>query len=96
MNPGLATRVRYQERMQATEVGAQVARSARAWTIVQRRFFDGAVSLTLRRGRRTFKVSVPGSITGPCWADVDLRPVRAAPTQRSLLPGGQKREELTC
>lgn len=84
MNPGSATRARYAERMQSTAVGAQVARRGPAWTVVQRRELDCAVSLTLRRGRRTLRVSVPVCITGPCWADVDLRPVAAAPTQRGL------------
>ena len=80
MNPGEATRARYIERMQSTAIGAQVARR----TIVQRKDVDGAVSLMLRRGRRTLRVSVPVCITGPCWADVDLRPVAAAPVQRGL------------
>ena len=84
MNPGEATRARFIERMQSTAVGAQVARRALAWTIVQRKAMDCAVSLTLRRGRRTLLVSVPLCITGPCWADVDLRPVAAAPTQKGL------------
>lgn len=84
MSPGEATRVKHAERMQAIAVGAQVARTGQAWTVVQRRELDCAVSLTLRRGRRTVRVSVPVCITGPCWADVDLRPVAAAPTQRGL------------
>ena len=84
MNPGESTRARFIERMQSTAVGAQVARRGPAWTIVQRKALDCAVSLTLRRGRRTFQVSVPVCITGPSWADVDLRPVAAAPTQKGL------------
>ena len=84
MNPGEATRARYAERMQTTAVGATLARRGPAWTIVQRRELDCAVSLTLRRGRRTVLVSVPVCITGPCWADVGLRPVAAAQTQRGL------------
>ena len=84
MNPGAATHARYSERMQATAVGAQVARRGPVWTVVQRRELDCAVSLTLRRGRRTVRVSVPVCITGPCWADVDLQPVAAAPTQQGL------------
>lgn len=51
---------------------------------MQRKELDCAVALTLRRGRRTVRVSVPVCITGPCWADVDMRPVAAAPTQRGL------------
>ena len=84
MSPGEATRARYIERMQSTAVGAQVARRGPAWTIVQRKAMDCAVSLTLRHGPRTMHVSVPVCITGPCWADVDLRPVAAAPTQKGL------------
>lgn len=84
MNPGEATRARFAERMQATAIGAEVARRGPAWTIVQRKELDCAVALTLRRGRRTVRVSVPVCITGPCWADVDMRPVAAAPTQRGL------------
>ena len=79
-----ASQGRDEWRMQATAVGAQVARRGPAWTIVQRRELDCAVSLTLLRGRRTVQVSVPVCITGPCWADVDLRPAAAAPTQRGL------------
>ncbi len=84
MSPGEAARARYAERMQATAVGAQVARSGPAWIIVHRKDMDCAVALTLRRGRRTVRVSVPVCITGPCWADIDMRPVAAAPTQRGL------------
>ena len=84
MTPGAATRARYMERMQTTAVGAKVARRARAWTIVHRREQDCAVSLTLQRGRRAITVSVPVCITGPCWMDVGLRPVAAAPTQKGL------------
>lgn len=84
MNPGEATRLRHAERMQSTAVGAQVARRALAWTIVQRKPLETSVMLTLRRGRRTLQVNLPVCITGPCWADVDLRPVAAAPVQRSM------------
>lgn len=84
MSAGAATRSRHIEAMKATAVGAKVARGTQAWTIVQRRELDCAVRLTLQRGRRAFTLSVPVCITGPCWADVDLRPVAAAPTQRGL------------
>ncbi len=84
MNPGEATRARHAERMRATAIGAQVARGARRWTIVQRRQQDTSVALTLRHGRTELQVVVPVCITGPCWADVGLRPVAAAPTQRGL------------
>lgn len=84
MSDGAAVRSRYIERMQATAVGAQVARRKLAWTIVQRRMFDTSVSLTLRRGRRTLTINLPVCITGPCWADVDMHPVAAAPTQRGM------------
>lgn len=84
MNPGEATRLRHTERMQATIIGAQVARRSLAWTIVQRKPLETSVMLTLRRGRRTLQVNLPVCITGPCWADVDLRPVAPAPAQRSM------------
>ena len=84
MNPGEAARARYAERMQATAVGAQVARHGPTWTIVHRKAWDTSVELTLRHGRRTVTAHVPVCITGPCWADVDLRPVAAAPKQRGL------------
>lgn len=70
--------------MHATAVGAKVARGARAWTITHRKDLDGAVSLMLQHGRHTLRASVPVCITGPCWEDVGLRPVAAAPTQRGL------------
>lgn len=84
MSPGEATRARHIERMQTTAIGAQVARRGPAWTIVQRKALDTSVMLTLRRGRRTLQINLPVCITGPCWADVDMRPVAAAPTQRGL------------
>lgn len=84
MSPGEPTRVRYAERMKSTAVGAQVARRSLTWTIVQRKGLETSVLLTLRRGRRTQEVNLPVCITGPCWADVDLRPVAAAPVQREL------------
>jgi len=85
VNPGAATRQRYAAAMAATDIGAKLARSARAWTVVQRKPQDCSVALTLRHGRRTLRVVVPVCITGPCWADVGLRPLAAAPVQRSLL-----------
>ncbi len=84
MSPGAATRQRHAQAMAATSVGAKLARGSRAWTIVQRRAYDTSVTLTLRHGRRTMSVIVPVCITGPCWADVGMRPVAAAPTQRAM------------
>ena len=83
-SPGEVARARYIERMQSTSIGAKVARGQHAWTIVERKAFDTSVSLTLRRGRRTLQVNVPVCITGPCWADLDLRPAAAAPAQREM------------
>jgi hypothetical protein len=85
MSAGTATRERYYRAMAATAVGTKLARHSRAWTVVQRRAYDTSVTLTLRHGRRTLSVIVPVCITGPCWADVGLRPVAAAPVQRELL-----------
>lgn len=84
MSPGEATRQRHIERMQSTAIGAQVARRSLAWTIVQRKQLDTSVMLTLRRGRRTLQVNLPVCITGPCWADVDMHPAAAAPSQAAL------------
>ena len=90
MNPGEATRLRHAERMQSTAIGAQVARRSLAWTIVQRKPLDTSVMLTLRRGRRTLQVNLPVCITGPCWADVDMHPVAAAPSQVALFGMAQE------
>lgn len=75
---------RFHAAMQSTAIGAQVARGSRVWTVVERKRGDGSVALTLRSGRRTFRVVVPVCLTGPCWMDVWLRPVRSAPTQGML------------
>lgn len=84
---GTQARERFFRNMAQISVGAQLARR-HVWTVVKQRHFDTSVDLTLRRGRRTVRVSVPVSLHGPDLFDVGLRPMAAAPVQRDLLGMG--------
>jgi len=81
---GTQTRLRFEQAMQTIAIGATLARR-QTWTVIKQRHFDTSVDLTLRRGRRTIRLSVSISIHGPDLFDAGLRPVALAPTQRELL-----------
>lgn len=82
---GTQTRLRFEQGMQKIAVGAILARR-HTWTVVKQQHFATSVDLTLRRGRRTIRVSVSISIHGPDLFDAGLRSIAPAPTQRNLLP----------
>jgi hypothetical protein len=75
----------YRENMRKIEVGAKVARNKTVWTIIERKFRETSVELTLRSGRREITLTgVMMCISGPCLADVGLVSVSNAPEQREM------------
>lgn len=85
---GAGTKLRqlYLERMQQVAVGARLERKGRQWEIVQQRHTETGVALTLRHGRREFRLYVPVSIHGPELWHFDMRVAALPPTQRALFP----------
>lgn len=91
MMDGAGTRIRerFIEAMQSVASGARVSRRKRVWTIQSTTRRDTSIDLLLRHGRRTFTVSVPVCITGPCLHEAGLRSVSHAPVQRALSLGAK-------
>lgn len=92
MNAGERDRLRFQERMAQIEVGAVLARK-RQWTVVAKQRLETSRLLTLRCGRREFKVSVIVCHSGPILWEVGLRSVALPPTQGLLFRSLAKRGE---
>lgn len=84
MSAGTRQREAFFAAMERVAVGAQLARRKVAWTVTKSTSMETSQRLELRHGRRTQIVNVPVCITGPCLADVGLRHLAAAPTQRDL------------
>ena len=84
MSAATNQRNRFFAAMKAIDVGAKLARRHRVWSVVMQTPRDASVDLTLRSGRRSMVVSIPVCMTGPCLADVGLKPVTPAPEQRGF------------
>jgi hypothetical protein len=90
MTPGEAARRRFEERMVQIEVGATLARRNRHWTVVATQRMEASRLLTLRCGRRTFKVNVALALSGPVLWEVGLRSVALPPSQGQLFRSATK------
>lgn len=76
-----------EEAMQYLLPGAVLERKGRRWVVVKRQQLDGSVALTLRHGRRLFRVVVTLWIGGPDWFRTGFTPVSPPPVQKQLFAG---------
>ena len=81
---GTKSRQLYLERMQQVAVGAKLERKGRLWEIVRQRQTETGVALTLRHGRREFRLYVPVTIHGPELWHFDMQVAALPPSQRAL------------
>ena len=80
-------RRRCEEAMQYTLPGAALEWKGRRWTVAKRELLDGSVALTLRRGRRLFRIVVTLWTGGPDWFRTGFTPVSPPPLQKQLFAG---------
>ena len=76
-----------EEAMQYTLTGAVLERKGRRWTVAKREQLDGSVALTLRHGRRLFRIVVTLWIGGPDWFRTGFTPESPPPVQKQLFAG---------
>ena len=83
--PGARDREYFLEQMKAIAIGATLSRRKRVWTVTQQKQRETGIEVLLKHGRKTLSVQVPVCHSGPCLADVGLRPIALAPQQKELL-----------
>ena len=83
--PGARDREYFLEQMKAIAIGATLSRRKRVWTVVKQKPHATSIEVLLKHGRRALAVHVPVCHSGPCLADVGLRPIALAPQQKELL-----------
>ncbi|MDT4859204.1 hypothetical protein FQZ97_937040 [compost metagenome] len=83
-NLGIKLRQRYLERMQQVAVGALLERKGRVWEVIQQHRTETGVMLTLRHGRRDFRLYIGVTMDGPELWHLNLRSAAPPPSQREL------------
>lgn len=92
-NPGKQQRERFLANIARLGPGAVLAGRRMHWTVKELKRHDSSVTLTLTRGRRTFRVRCDLCMSGPVLWEAGLCLVSAAPTQRDMF--GQQ-QEVAC
>lgn len=81
---GVLDRRRFQEAMGKIAIGAALVRRSRRWVVIKQQRRDTSVELTLKCGRRGFRVNVPICHSGPVLWEVGLRVGAPPPSQCGL------------